>query len=46
VEIPKGYAVHLGAALSIAVGVLGLGLIVHLGLQAGAMPAASGLLGR
>lgn len=42
VEIPPGYAVHFGSLLALAVGVLGLGLVVHLGLQAGdASPAAA-----
>ena len=41
VEIPPGYAVHFGTLLALAVGLLGLGLVVDLGLQAGDIPHAA-----
>ena len=41
VEIPPGYAVHFGTLLALAVGLLGLGLVVDLGLQAFDIPHAA-----
>lgn len=47
VEIPPGYAVHFGSLLALAVALLGLGLMIHLGLQSTLMPhAAAGLPAR